>query len=119
EGEFYMAYSVLEQYGNTKDRQALKKYIEELQDREKVLIISSNKLDKTRTKLERFPRNETNIYSVCLDSSEIESNEIVTLKSTDTLTFEQVTSMLVDEQSVKKLLPRRQWENHFRDLYVS
>ena len=122
EGEFYMAYSVLSNYGNTVERSKLKKHIEELENRKKILIISSNKLDKTRTRHERHPLNETNIYSVCLDSSEIESNEIVTLKSTDTLTLEQATAMLVDEQSAKKLVVEvsgyYQWNNHFKELYA-
>lgn len=119
-GEFYMSYSQIRKYGNNNNGKVIAKYLTELDENKKILIVSRGKLDTIRTKALKQPVNETNVYKVTMKSSAIESNEIITINSDSNMTLEEVTQMLVkDKREVQSLLSRRQWENHFRDLYVS
>lgn len=119
DGEFFMAYSTMEQYGNTTDRGRALKYLKELEKLDKIKIVSRGKLDTIRTKAFRQPINKPNVYKVKMKSSEIESDEIITITSGMELSLENITYQLLDKKEVQGLLTRRIWESHFRDLYVA
>lgn len=121
DGQFYMAYSVMTKMGNTPERIDLKKYVEELEKIKKIQTLADNEIsERICNRIEHSVyKTKTNVYKVTLDSSELPSEEYIELDVNSKTTLEEVTSQLLDKATTRSLLPRRQWENHFRDLYVS
>ena len=121
DGQFYMAYSVMTKMGNTTHRARLKEQLEELEKAKKIQTLADNEIsERICNRIEHSVyKTKTNVYKVTLDSSELPSEEYIELDVNSKTTLEEVTSQLLDEATTRSLLPRRQWENHFRDLYAS
>lgn len=121
DGQFYMSYSVMTKMGNNPNRSDLSKHVKELEKLKKIQTLSDNEIsERICNRIEHSVyKTKTNVYTVTLDSSEQQSEEYIELDVNSKITLEEVTTLLIDKSTTKSLLPRRQWENHFRDLYVS
>src|SRR5699024_2442493 len=119
-GTFYMAYSTMMKMGNTKKRDNLRKYVEELEEAKKIRTLTDNEIPvKIRTAIDSTQFHKTKVYQVCLISSELHSDETIRIEANRDVTLEEVTSQLLEETITRSLLPRKQWENHFSHCYVS
>lgn len=116
-GEFYMAYSVMTRMGNGKNRTRLLDYVLELEKMKKIIVISRGILNTTMI-LSEETIYEANRYKMTLQSSELNSNNVLVIKDNSKISLPELTSKLIDGQTAKSLLPRRQWENHFREMYA-
>lgn len=121
DNQFYMAYSVMAKMGNNPDRRDLNKYTKQLEEIKKIQTLADSEIsDGICNKIEHSVfKTKTNVYKVTLDSSELQSEEFIELDVNSKTTLEEVTTQLLDETTIKRLLPRGQWESHFKDLYVS
>lgn len=120
DGKFYMSYSVMQRMGNSKERGALLKYLNQLQERELISIESQNVIDIVRTKLEGTVIKKPNEYKVIMKPTPeqlVIEEKGITIKSNQEMTLQQITSLLIPEKEAKKKLPRRQWENTFKEAY--
>lgn len=115
-GEFYMAYSVMSRMGNTQNRTRLLEYVLELEKMKKATIISRGKLNKNVTSSETI--YEANRYKMTLQSSELNSNNVLVIKDNNNVSLPELTSRLIDEQTAKSVIPQRQWYSHFREMYA-
>lgn len=61
---FYMAYSVMANYGNAKNRATLRKYISKLEKLERVEVVQSNEIDTMRSEIEGHRISKTNVYRI-------------------------------------------------------
>lgn len=120
DGQFYMSYSVMTKMGNTTQRARLKEQVKELENAKKIQTLADNEIsERICNRIEHSVyKTKTNVYKVTLDSSELPSEEYIELDINSKITLEEVTSHLLDKTTTRSLLPRRQWESHFRDLYV-
>ena len=107
--------------GNNPNRSDLNKHVKELEEIKKIQTLADNEIsERICNRIEHSVyKTKTNVYKVTLDSSELPSEEYIELDVNSKTTLEEVTSQLLDKATTRSLLPRRQWENHFRDLYVS
>lgn len=118
EGVFYTAYSTLEKMGNAKDRTKVLKYLLTLQERKLLRIVSRGETDEIRTKAEGRLISKPNQYKVLIAEPETEEEKSTLLiRDDEGLTMQKVVQLFIPEQEAKEKLPRKQWENHFRDEY--
>lgn len=64
---FYMAYSVMQNYGNTANRNTLKRYIDELERLGRIKIEQRRKVDTIRSEVEGHAIYKANVYSIKKD----------------------------------------------------
>lgn len=103
--DFYMAYSTMAKMGNTKNKSRLKQYLEELEVRGYIKIISQGVVDLLQSKLRGKKYFKPNRYR-----NLIESNGINSVIVKEDVKLEEACALLVDEKKAKKKLTRRQWE---------
>lgn len=119
-GQFYMAYSVMTKMGNTGERPTLRKYTKQLEQLGKIAIIHDHQLvERIHNQIiHSVYGTRTRVYKITMDSTDSDSEEFFELDVNTKISLEEATKELLDTATVKKLLPRRQWENHFRSLYT-
>lgn len=61
---FYMAYSVMTNYGNTTDRGRLRKHIKNLEIAERVEVVESGIIDPVRSEIEGEAFHKANVYRI-------------------------------------------------------
>lgn len=61
---FYMAYSVMQNYGNTSQRDTLKRYIDKLEQLGRIEVVKRRVVDEVRTHVEGYVVYKANIYSI-------------------------------------------------------
>ncbi|QXU96439.1 hypothetical protein KFV54_13310 (plasmid) [Staphylococcus epidermidis] len=64
EKTFYMAYSVMINYGNNSNRSKLKRYLEELQQLNRISIEENHVIDPVMSEIKVTYLVKTNVYSI-------------------------------------------------------
>lgn len=116
--EFYMPYSIMEAYGNAKDRSNVLKHLQKLEEDKKIKIVSRNELDTIQTKIYNSPIKKANVYKVIMKSSEANTEEQIKIKSTTKISLPAIASQLLSQQEARELSTRRIYESHFKELYT-
>mgnify|MGYP007090578389 CR=1 FL=1 len=80
--DFYMAYSTMENYGNTGNRKRLRLQINELEKQGRVKVVSHHRIDEVRSSIEGRLFDKPNVYRIKKDFKK-NSGEKVFLKATD------------------------------------
>lgn len=117
DGSFYLAYSVMQRMGATENRSRIKQYIDELEQMGKIQVESRNVIDLYLSRINNQVIKKPNIYKVLMNEQSSDNNRSIKLEVSDSITLEEVTSQLIEEKKAKKILPRKQFENYFKERY--
>ena len=117
DGIFYLAYSTMARMGATTERGRLKQYVNELEGLELIEVQQRNVIDLYLSRINNQVIKKPNEYRVLMKKQSSDNDNSIKLQMSDSITLEEVTAQMIDEKKAKKILPRKQFENHFRAEY--
>lgn len=113
---FYMAYSVMSNYGNAKDRGTLRKYIHKLEQMGYIEVVASNQIDPIRSEVEGKEIKKPNVYKIKHKKSLNQNPRQKVLIKTDTqhidvdaIICKAYTTNVIDFAEIKKHLPKKRF----------
>lgn len=119
DGKFYMAYSTIESYGNSKNRTRILNYLNTLQELRMIEIVKRGSINKALTLEKGHVMYEANIYKVLVLHEEIEDDEVafIELAASEEFDFYKAATGLIDKKILKEKTSVREW-NQIKKLYA-
>lgn len=110
---FYMAYSVMTNYGNAKDRAMLRKYISKLEELERVEVVQSNEIDAMRSEIEGYTISKTNVYRIKKSFNQTSDKKVLVKADVTSVDIQDVIvqaykNNIISFKELKSNLSRRQ-----------
>lgn len=111
-GEFYMAYSVMNRMtkGNL-NRAALKRYVNSLEEKGLVTTVLSNTVDTEISKLKGFVYKKANVYRVNLVPDE--GSEKIIVHNSGKVELVDIAKQLLSDEEIKSLVTKSQYYKFF------
>ncbi len=112
---FYMAYSVMQNYGNPANRGTLRKYINKLEQLERIKVVKSGVVDKVRTDVEGHVVHKANIYSIKKSFNQTPDEKVLIKADEENVNINDILikayqNDVISYKHVKDNLTRRQFE---------
>lgn len=110
---FYMAYSTMSDYGNTTQRDTLRKYIDELEQQGRIKVVSRYEIDPIRSEVEGHIISKTNIYEIKKSFDKTSEQKVLIKADTKDLKMENILANaynvgVISYKEVKNNLTRYQ-----------
>lgn len=118
---FYMAYSIMTNYGNAKDRSVLRKYISKLEELGRVEVVLSNEIDTMRSEIEGYTISKTNVYRIKKSFNQTSDKKVLVKADSKNIDVIDILRQAYDDKiisfyEIKKQLSRRQLDKFKQSL---
>lgn len=97
---FYMAYSVMTNYGNARQRSTLRKNISELEHLGRIEVIQSGVKDHVRSEAEGRGISKTNVYKIKKNFNQNTDENVLIKANTETIDLYSILAKALDENAI-------------------
>lgn len=97
---FYMAYSVMTNYGNARQRSTLRKNINELEHLGRIEVIQSGVKDHVRSEAEGRGISKTNVYKIKKNFNQNTDENVLIKANTETIDLYSILAKALDENAI-------------------